>query len=56
MLVVIGYVIVFASIFGGYALGGGHLAAMLQPLEFLIIGGAAAGAFVVGNPPKVVTV
>ncbi len=54
MLVVIGYVIVFASIFGGYALGGGHLAAMLQPLEFLIIGGAAVGAFVVGNPPKVV--
>ena len=54
MLVVVGYVIVFASVFGGFALSGGHLAAMLQPLELLIIGGAALGAFIVGNPFKVV--
>jgi chemotaxis protein MotA len=54
MLLVVGYVIVFASVFGGFALSGGHLAAMMQPLEFLIIGGAAFGAFVVGNPLKVV--
>jgi chemotaxis protein MotA len=53
MLLVVGYVIVFASVFGGFALSGGHLAAMMQPLEFLIIGGAAFGAFVVGNPLKV---
>ena len=54
MLLVVGYVIVFASVFGGFALSGGHLAAMMQPLEFLIIGGAAFGAFVVSNPLKVV--
>jgi chemotaxis protein MotA len=52
MLVIIGYVIVVASVFGGFALAGGHLAAMLQPLELLMIGGAALGAFVVGSSAK----
>ena len=40
------------SVFGGFAMGGGHLAALLQPLELLMIGGAAAGAFFVGNNGK----
>ncbi|MEP7205418.1 MAG: flagellar motor stator protein MotA [Casimicrobiaceae bacterium] len=52
MLVIVGYVIVFGSVFGGFALSGGHLGAMFQPLELLIIGGAAIGAFVVGNSGK----
>ena len=52
MLVLIGYVIVVGAVFGGFALAGGHLAAMLQPVELLMIGGAALGAFVVGNPGK----
>jgi len=55
MLVLIGYLIVLASVFGGYALAGGHLAALLQPVELLMIGGSALGAFVVGNPFKTVT-
>jgi chemotaxis protein MotA len=50
MLVFLGYVIVLASVFGGFALTGGHLGAMYQPTELLIIGGGAVGAFVVGNP------
>lgn len=54
MLVILGYIIVTASIFGGFALAGGHLAALLQPLEFLMIGGGAAGAFVVGNSGKAI--
>jgi chemotaxis protein MotA len=41
-------------VFGGFAMGGGHLAALFQPLELLMIGGAAAGAFFVGNTPKAV--
>lgn len=53
MLVVLGYVIVLGAVFGGFALAGGHLAAMLQPVELLMIGGAAIGAFVVGNSGKV---
>lgn len=52
MLVVIGYVIVVGSVFGGFALAGGHLAALFQPLELLMIGGGAAGAFFVGNNAK----
>jgi chemotaxis protein MotA len=52
MLVLVGYVIVVASVFGGFALAGGHLAALLQPVELLMIGGAAIGAFVCGNSPK----
>jgi chemotaxis protein MotA len=54
MLVVIGYVIVCASVFGGYAMAGGHLAALFQPLELLMIGGGALGAFFVGNNPKAI--
>jgi chemotaxis protein MotA len=52
MLVILGYVIVLASVFGGFALAGGHVAAMAQPVEFLMIGGAALGAFVVGSSGK----
>jgi chemotaxis protein MotA len=52
MFVIVGYVIVLASVFGGYAAAGGHLGAMYQPLELVMIGGAALGAFVVGNPVK----
>ena len=52
MAVVIGIVIVLVTIFGGFALGGGHLAALFQPYELLMIGGGAVGAFVVGNDAK----
>ena len=54
MLVIIGYILVAASVFGGFAMAGGHLAALLQPIELLMIGGAALGAFFVGNSMKVV--
>ncbi|GAO35742.1 flagellar motor protein MotA [Sulfuricella sp. T08] len=54
MFVIIGYVVVCASVFGGFALGGGHLAALLQPLELLMIGGGAGGAFLVGNNGKAI--
>lgn len=52
MFVVIGYVIVIGCVVGGYALAGGHLGALWQPLELLIIGGAAVGAFIVANNGK----
>jgi chemotaxis protein MotA len=52
MLVIVGYVMVLGAVFGGFALAGGHLAALFQPFELLIIAGGAAGAFVVGNTPK----
>ncbi|MBK4734158.1 flagellar motor stator protein MotA [Noviherbaspirillum pedocola] len=52
MLVIIGYVVVLGAVFGGFAMSGGHLAALWQPLEVLMIGGAAIGAFFVGNDMK----
>lgn len=54
MLVIVGYVIVSLSVFGGFALAGGHLAALLQPVELLMIGGAAVGSFFVGNNGKAI--
>ena len=52
MLVIIGYVVVCVGVFGGFAMNGGHLAALLQPLELVMIGGGALGAFLVGNNAK----
>jgi chemotaxis protein MotA len=52
VLVILGYVIVMVSVFGGFAMAGGHLAVLLQPIELLMIGGAAMGAFLVGNNGK----
>jgi chemotaxis protein MotA len=54
LLVIIGYLVVVLSVFGGFALAGGHLAALFQPLELLMIGGAAIGAFFVGNNGKAI--
>ncbi|HMM51047.1 MAG: flagellar motor stator protein MotA [Burkholderiales bacterium] len=52
MFVLLGYLIVVGSVLGGYLLAGGHMAALFQPLELLIIGGGAIGAFVVSNSGK----
>jgi len=54
MLFIIGFIVVVASVIGGYAGAGGHLEVLWQPLEFLIIFGAGIGAFVISNPMKVV--
>lgn len=54
MLVIVGYIVVVVSVFGGFALAGGHLAALFQPLELLMIGGGAGGAFLVGNNGKAI--
>lgn len=52
MLVSVGYLIIIISVFGGFALAGGHLASLWQPVELLMIGGGAMGAFIVGNSNK----
>jgi chemotaxis protein MotA len=54
LLVILGYLVVIGSVFGGFALAGGHLASLLQPVELLMIGGAASGAFLVGNNGKAI--
>lgn len=54
MFVILGYIVVVASVLGGFVLAGGHVAVLLQPLEVLMIGGAALGAFLVGNNGKAI--
>lgn len=54
MFVIIGYVVVLGSVLGGFILAGGHVHSLIQPTEFLTIGGAALGQFFVANPPNVV--
>lgn len=54
MFAIIGTLIIIGSVFGGFVLGGGHLGAMFQPLELLMIGGASLGAFIAGSPTKVI--
>jgi chemotaxis protein MotA len=53
MLVIVGYVIILAAVFGGFAAAGGHLGSLLQPVELVMIGGSALGAFFVANSGKV---
>lgn len=53
MLIIIGYIVILLCVFGGFALGGGHLAAVFQPIELLIIAGAAIGSLIVANSASV---
>lgn len=52
MFAIIGVVIVFGSILGGYIMHHGNVHVLFQPSEFVIIGGAALGALVIMCPPK----
>jgi chemotaxis protein MotA len=53
MLVLVGITVVTISVFVGFALAGGPLLLMIQPIELLIIGGAAAGTLLIGSTPSV---
>jgi len=55
MLVIIGSVVVIVAVIGGYALPGGHLAVLFQPFEFMIIFGAAVGAFITSNTKTILS-
>lgn len=52
MFLIIGWVIVVASVLGGYASHGGNIAALWQPSEIVIIIGAAIGATMAAASPK----
>ncbi len=53
---IIGILVVFGMVFGGFMLAGGHFDLILKalPFELMMIGGAAIGAFLIGNPMAVV--
>jgi chemotaxis protein MotA len=52
MLIFAGFIIVLLAVFGGFVLQEGHLAALFQPYELLMIFGGALGAFVIANDRK----
>jgi chemotaxis protein MotA len=53
MFIIVGYILVVGAVFGGYAMEGGAFRVLLQPIELMIIAGAATGAFVTSNSTKV---
>lgn len=53
MLLIVGILVVIGSVVGGYLMAGGHMLLLLQPSEFVIIGGAALGSLLISTPPKV---
>lgn len=54
MLIFVGALVTLLSVFGGYAIEGGHLGALMQPVEILMIVGAGVGAFILGNNVKTI--
>lgn len=43
MLILLGYLVVLGTVFGGYLMTGGSLGALYQPAELVIIAGAGIG-------------
>lgn len=51
MIGIVGIITVFAMVFGGYLAAGGKIGIIIKalPFEMMMIGGAAVGAFLIGN-------
>ncbi|MEH6478317.1 MAG: flagellar motor stator protein MotA [Sneathiella sp.] len=51
MIGIVGIITIFVMVFGGYLAAGGKMGIILKslPFEFTMIGGAAAGAFLISN-------
>lgn len=54
MIAIIGFVIVSVCVIGGYLIEGGNLSVIFQPVELMIIVGAAIGGFFIASPMKVI--
>ncbi len=53
MIIIVGAIIVLASVLGGFVMAGGHPAALIQISEFIVICGSAMGALIIMSPKKV---
>ena len=54
MTILIGFAFTMACVIGGYVAMGGYVKVLVQPWEFVIIGGAAIGTFIIANPMPVI--
>jgi chemotaxis protein MotA len=52
MFIIIGIIIVLGCVLGGFLMINGPLGALVQPSEFVVIGGAVIGATIAANPLK----
>lgn len=50
MFAIVGILVVFGAVLGGFLMEKGHMAVLIQPAELLIIAGAATGTLLVANP------
>jgi chemotaxis protein MotA len=50
---IVGIVVVFGAVLGGYLMEHGNIKVLLQPAELVIIAGAAAGTILIANPIEV---
>jgi chemotaxis protein MotA len=50
MFAILGILVVFGAVLGGYLIEKGNLLVLVQPAELLIIGGAAVGTLLIANP------
>jgi chemotaxis protein MotA len=53
MLAIIGILVVFGAVIGGFLMEKGNLHVLIQPAELLIIAGAAMGTLLVANPTHI---
>ena len=53
MLIIVGLLVVLGAVIGGFMMAGGHLGVLVQPSEFVVIGGAAIGSLIVSTPKTV---
>jgi chemotaxis protein MotA len=54
VFIIIGFLVVFGSVIGGFMIAGGKIAVLMHIAEYIIIIGAALGAMVVANPVTVI--
>jgi chemotaxis protein MotA len=54
MFAIIGIVVVFGAVIGGFLMEKGHMMVLIQPAELLILGGAAIGTLLVANPMHII--
>ena len=50
MFAIIGIIVVFGAVLGGYLMEHGNLKVLIQPAELVIIAGAAGGTVLIANP------
>lgn len=54
MFAIIGILVVFGAVIGGFLMEHGHLAVLIQPSELVTIGGAALGTIFIANPMEII--